>query len=174
MLTPAVLRLALLAAAASLALSSSGDAFALAALLGLLAADVMTWGSAALVAVALLARWGSSSLKAIAGAQAVLGPAGQVGSARHVVAAWLMGLALASASPGGLPAIAFGAAAGLVVAGPAVGPGMDGLATRGLGALAGIAVAVACGRWVPPRLARWLSLTAAAAALLLVLPGSFG
>jgi hypothetical protein len=93
-------------------------------------------------------RWSSTALEDIAGAQAVLGPAGAVDPASAAVAAWLGALAIVLATPNlleawlfekadagaisrdappwlrqglaWLPAGAFGASAATVVAGPAV------------------------------------------------------
>jgi hypothetical protein len=127
-----LLRGAAAAAALVLALLSRGDTLVLAALL-----VVMSWRlSAAAIAVpALVAaswRWGSTSLEALAGAQAVLGPAGLVGPTKAAAAAWLAAVALvllvparASSSAGQVVTSvaigASGAAAALVVAGPAIG-----------------------------------------------------
>src|SRR5436190_13971425 len=93
-----VLRVAALGAAFVLAVVSRGDVVVLAALLGL---GVGRPASALATAGALgatLVRWGSPSLEAIAGAQAVLGPAGWTGSNAAVAAAWLAGAALVLAS----------------------------------------------------------------------------
>lgn len=136
------------AAAVVLAVLSLGDALVLAALL-----VVVAWRLPALTVVpALLAsswRWGSTSLDALAGAQAVLGPAGLVGSGRGAAASWLAAAALVLSSPAvrwrvagpsevaasqgvaverlrldvvtGLAAVAIGATAADVVAGPSLG-----------------------------------------------------
>jgi hypothetical protein len=111
-----------------LAIASRGDVFVLALLLGL-ASRRWTAGlglTAALAAATL--RWGTPSLGGIAGAQAVLGPAGWTGSGLSVASAWLGATALVLAVPASTPwairwgaAAAFGAAAALVVAGPAPG-----------------------------------------------------
>jgi len=124
-------------AALVLAVLSRGDALVLAALLA-----VVAWRPAALAVVpALLAsswRWGSTSLEALAGAQAVLGPAGIVGPAVAATASWLAAAAILLSVPShvggmgrreagaGAPnrlvgAAAAGAAAAAVVAGPAPG-----------------------------------------------------
>ncbi len=97
--TRTLVRIAASAAALLLAVLSRGDAFVLAALLTLAA-----WHLPALPAVlaALLAtswRWGSTSLEAWAGAQAVLGPAGVVGPGRAAAGAWCAAAALVLAAP---------------------------------------------------------------------------
>lgn len=149
---PTLIRVAAAAAAAVLAVTSTGDAFVLAAALG-----VAAWRPApALAAGAALAaaswRWGSSSLEAVAGAQAVLGPAGWVGPPMAAAGCWLGAVALVAATPGipasaprGMAAAASGAAAAVVVAGPA--PGGD-LWVRvvGSGVAAGLALVLAWGR----------------------------
>src|SRR5687767_5530859 len=89
------LHVALVAATSAISLTSSGDSFLLAALLGLLAADVAVAGVAALVATSLTIRYGASSLGAAAGAQGVLGPALSTGDPYSVAACWAAGLAVA-------------------------------------------------------------------------------
>lgn len=81
------IRLGAAAAALLLAVLSRGDVLVLAAMLALL-----TWRPLPVVALvpALVAggwRWGSTSLEAISGAQAVLGPAGTVGPTAAAVSA---------------------------------------------------------------------------------------
>jgi hypothetical protein len=112
------LRLAAAAGAAALVVLSTGDAFLLAFLLGVAAWRVAAGATGMLVAVMLLARWGSSSLAAAAGAQAVLGPALVVGPWPALVSTWCAVAALLLAAPVGLAAPIFGAAAALVAAGP--------------------------------------------------------
>lgn len=146
---PGLLRGAAVAAALVLAVTSRGDALVLAAALG-----VAAWRPASAVAVgaALVAtswRWGSSSLEDVAGAQAVLGPAGWVGPTLAAVGSWLAAAALLMATPGfpargprAMGAAASGAAAAVVVAGPA--PGGD-LWVRVVAGVLGSAVAYAAG-----------------------------
>jgi hypothetical protein len=161
---------ALAAAAVGVAVASRGDAFVLAALLAILAPGP----PAAVACVSAMAgsvlRWGSSSLGAIAGGQAALGPAGWTGPGAAVVAAWAGAAALlASApaltrfapaghdgtgrrrripSPEGTVASAsawpFGLAAAAVAAGP--GPGGASLLVRVVASLVGIVIAVVAGR----------------------------
>lgn len=93
------IRLGAGAAALVLAVLSRGDVLVLAALLALLA-----WRPLALAALvpALVAggwRWGSTSLEAISGAQAVLGPAGTVGPTAAAVSAWLAAVAVVLVTP---------------------------------------------------------------------------
>lgn len=165
------LRLGAAAGAASLVLLSTGDAFLLAVLLGVAALDVLAGGTVAAVGVVLLARWGSSSLTAAAGAQAVLGPGFLVGPRPAAAAITLAAVSLVLVAPAGLVAVAFGAAAGLVAAGPSAGSIGD-AAVRALGLGAG----AAAGWFLVPRLPAWRvprwtgPVTAAAAILLAVLP----
>lgn len=166
------LHVALVSAASVIAVTSSGDTFLLAALLGLVAADIAVAGVAALAAVSLTIRFGTSSLAAAAGAQAVLGPAGFVGEPLSAAAAWLAGLALAFVSPRGLPMLAFGLAAGTVLAGPDVaGPAT--LAVRVAGALGGLTVTWAAARYVPRQAARWSAAAFAGLAVVAAVAGRF-
>jgi hypothetical protein len=69
-------------------------------------------------------RWGTTSLEALAGAQAVLGPAGGVGPAWAAAGSWLAAGALLLAlgrGPEPLRGLAVGAAVAAVLAGPAPG-----------------------------------------------------
>lgn len=56
-------------------------------------------GAVLFAGLAVLARWGTASLGAVAGAQSVLGPGGVVGPAAAAAAAWLAAAALLLASP---------------------------------------------------------------------------
>ena len=141
-----LVRRAAVVAALVLATLSRGDALVLAALLAFAAWRVP---SAAALVGALVAsswRWGSTSLEALAGAQAVLGPAGLVGPPAAAAASWLAaatvvlaaprvpassprvggmgGPAGASGAPNLVVAAACGATAAGVVAGPAPGGGL--------------------------------------------------
>lgn len=158
------LRRAALAAAAAVVATSSGDTVLLAALLGVAAADVGAGAVALLAASALAVRWGSTSLDAIADAQSVLGPGAVVGPAAAVGAAWCAAAALVVAAPKGWPALAFGAAAALAVAGPGPGGPRD-IALRVAAMAAGVACAVVAGRRLPARPARAAALILATAAL---------
>ncbi len=145
------LRVAAAAAALVLAVLSRGDALVLAALL---AAAAWRPLPAVAVASALLAtawRWSSSSLEAIAGAQAVLGPAGWVGPGLAAAGSWLGAVALLAATPGFrdrraqlVAGAASGAAAAVIVAGPA--PGGD-VWVRVVAGVAAAVIAVGVGRW---------------------------
>ncbi len=160
------LRLATTVAAATVAATSSGEAVLLAVLLGLAAAELGSAVVAATAVVAFALRWGSTSLDAIAGAQAVLGPGGSVGPAGAVAATWCAAVALVVAAPAGWPAIAFGAAAALGVAGPAPGGPAD-IAVRMGATAAGVAVALVAGRLLPRRPAQAVGIALAGVALLL-------
>ena len=144
-LEPADHRTALAAAAGAVVVTATGDLFVLAVLLALAAGDVLAGGVGALVALACLVRLGSSSLPALAGAQAVLGPAGLSVSAAAASSAWLSAAALLAAAPAGIAGLAFGAAAGAVPApGTPAGLGVRvaaGAAGAGLAWLAGARLA---------------------------------
>jgi hypothetical protein len=91
-------------------------------LLGLAAVDMAVGVSAVLVGLAVLARWGTTALGALAGLQAVLGPAGLTGRALGIASSWCGAGALAVAAalvPRRVTAAAVGLLAALVVAGPA-------------------------------------------------------
>jgi hypothetical protein len=137
------------AAAAVLLLGSIGDGVVVVVLLAFAAADVAPALVALLVAGAALLRFGSSSLDALAGAQAVLGPGGVVGPARAAASTWLAAGALVLGAPGGLSAVPFGLAAGALVAGPAPRTPFDVLLRLGAALLAG-GLAWMAGRWLPP------------------------
>ena len=105
---------------------------------------------------AVLVRWGSPSLSALAGGQAVLGPAISLGDTRTAAGAALAALAVALLAPRPpVLAVAVGIVAGAIAAGPAV---PEDLGIRIVGALAGIGVALAA-RWLPFR--AWVALGAA-------------
>lgn len=129
-------------AALVLAALSRGDAIVLAALLLIAVSRPL---ALAVVPALLAASWrfASTSLEAVAGAQAVLGPAGLVGPVRAAAASWLAATALVLCTPAwaglrtgptaaparalqaiggvtGLTAAALGAAAAAVVAGPSL------------------------------------------------------
>lgn len=134
------LRLGAAGAAGVLALSSTGHVLALAVLLAVLVAQPAAVGAVLLAGIAILQRWGSPSLEAVAGAQSVLGPGGLVGPQAAAASAWLAGIALvlAAARPTGIDpddaptgtgkprlgggtlvtSLALGAAAAAAVAGP--------------------------------------------------------
>ncbi len=154
-------RTAAAGAALVLALSSRGDVLVLAAALGVVAARPLPAVALGVALVATGWRWGSTGLEDIAGAQAVLGPAGWVAPARAAVAAWLAAGVVVLTTPawseGSSPApgwrrwlvvAASGASAAVVVAGPA--PGGD-LWVRPLAVVVALGLAVgvaqARGRW---------------------------
>jgi hypothetical protein len=133
-----------------LAIASKGDVAVLAAALAIGAAS---WPSAVAVTLAMATastRVGTTSLRAISGAQSVLGPAGWNGPTVAVAASWLAAAAVIGAArplPGAsarwtaLPvSFAFGATAAAVVSGP--GPG-GALAVRVVGTLLASALAAA-------------------------------
>lgn len=152
-------------AALVLAALSRGDAIVLAALL-LIAVSRLP---AVAVVPALLAsswRFASTSLEALAGAQAVLGPAGLVGPVRGAAASWFAAAALVLCTPAwtglrtgstaaparalraiggvtGLTAAALGAAAAAVVAGPSL---QGDWWVRVLGSVLAVALGLGVGR----------------------------
>lgn len=153
------------AAALVLAVSSHGDALVLALLL-----VVAAWRAAALpVLPALVAvswRWGSTSLGAWAGAQAVLGPAGVVGPPRAAAACWLAATTVVLTAPaevggmgapwrrtgapnlgGWVMAGTMGAVGACIVAGPALGGAVW---VRVAATAVGVAIAVVVG-WARAR-----------------------
>jgi hypothetical protein len=137
------LRAAALTAALLLAALSRGDVIVLAALLAVGAWRPLPAMAIAASLVATAWRWSSTALEDIAGAQAVLGPAGIVDPPPSAVAAWLGAFAIVLATPdvvaaagrdamgrlprpvpvalSWLPPLAAGATAALVLAGPAPG-----------------------------------------------------
>jgi hypothetical protein len=141
------------AAAATVALLSTGDVVLLAVLLGLASGDLVATAAVSAAGLSVAFRWGSTSLDAIAGAQSVLGPGGAVGSGLAATAAWCAAAALVLASPRGWRAPAFGLAAALCVAGPAAAEGGD-LALRVAAGAVGVGLAVLAGRILPRAAAR--------------------
>jgi hypothetical protein len=152
--------------AAAVAAGSVGDVVVLAALLALAAPELAPVIAAGLVAASVTLRFGSSSLTALAGAQAVLGPAGVVGPASATASGWLGALGLVVAAPPGWAAVAFGLGAAAVVAGPAPRTAGD-LVVRSAASLLAVGLAVGAARWLP-RWAAWLGAAAAAGSAALV------
>jgi len=161
----------LLLAALALAIASRGDVVVLALLLGFGAGRRASGLAAAGALGAAMVRWGSPSLGAIAGAQAVLGPAAWTGSALTVASAVLGAVALVLAAVPLVPdswvtraacVAPFAAAAAVVAVGPAPG---GALALRILATVAATALAT----WLSPRLVdprvQWLAQGCAAIAL---------
>lgn len=153
-----------------LALTARGDAFVLALVLGVAAADVWAATVATAGALAIVMRYATTSLTALAGAQTVLGPAilggglAAPGFAAVASALLLAGTEVTSAA-------AFGAFAGIVAMGPS-GAAPSGLAVRALaaavGAGAGVAVTVAVARRSWARTAKFVSVGLAVVGLALV------
>ena len=160
------LRLGATAAAGTLALFSAGDALLLGVLLAVAAAELSAAVVAILATLAVVIRWSDTSLEAIAGAQAVLGPAGLVAPIAAAASAWCSALALVLASPRNWSAVAFGLVAALVVSGPAAVTALN-LGLRVVAAAAGVGLALLAGRQAPPALARPAALALAAAACVL-------
>lgn len=99
MTLPAPVRLGAAGAAVVLAALSQGDLLVLAAVLVLVVWRPLPALGVVLALVACAGRWSSSALVDVAGAQAVLGPAGIVEPSALAVSAWLGALALVAASP---------------------------------------------------------------------------
>jgi hypothetical protein len=147
---PAAVR-ALAVAALVLAVTSKGDALVLGVVLLLLELRPATFVAVSAALAASSWRWGSTSLDALAGAQAVLGPAGWVGPTAAAAGSWLAALALLLTLSRGTDPIrlaAIGATVAAVVAGP--GPGGQ-LAVRAGVAVAAAAAALALGTLTGPR-----------------------
>jgi hypothetical protein len=127
------------AAALVLAVTSRGELAVLALLLVL--PDVSLTSVVALLGAVVASswRWGTTSLEALAGAQAVLGPAGGVGPAGAAAGSWLAALALLLALGRGSEPMRFaavGATVAAVLAGPAPGGELPVRFAVGLGAAA--------------------------------------
>jgi hypothetical protein len=159
------LRAAALAAALLLAALSRGDTLVLAALLALAAWRPLPAVAIVTALVGTAWRWSSTALEDIAGAQAVLGPAGLVDPPAAAVAAWLGALAVLLATPDlrlppeedpggrwargvviGAPVLAHAATAAVIVAGPSVGGDVW---ARLLAVAVGAAAVAGLRRWVP-------------------------
>lgn len=166
-----LLHLALATAVVTMAATSTGDVLVVGVLLGLLAADAIVGTTAVVVGLATLARWGSSSLGAVAGGQAVLGAAGFTGPWPSVLSSWAAAAALVLACPRGRAApLAFGLVAAGLVAGPALGgSSVADVALRLAASAIGVVAAAFAGRRLRRGLARPAGLELAALAALVVL-----
>lgn len=143
------LRLGAAVGAAVLLLTSSGDGLLAGVLVGLAALDPLAGAVSVLAVLGALARFGDTSLPALAGAQAVLGPAVAVGPLVGAVGSAVAALACLLAVPrrgadvdgGPVVPVLLGLLAGLVAAGPAIAGGWADAVVRGCGAAAGVAAA---------------------------------
>ena len=151
-------------AAAALILSSTGDAYVVVALLGLAALEATSVALAGAAFTATLLRWGSRSLAATAGVQAVLGPAVIVAPVLGAVSTAAAAAALLLAATPGPTAVPFGLAAAAIAAGPA-GTSPDLLAVRIGASILGAVAALAIARQVPRARRRPLGFAAAAVAV---------
>lgn len=147
----------------ALAGAGTGHLLLLGALLAVVVATRLGAVASLVATVAVMVRWGGPSLAAVAGGQAVLGPAVTLGSTTAAMSALLAAAALVLVAPR-TPALAV--AMGFVAASLAAGPELP----HDLGVRV-VAVGVACGlalvvRWVPMRqgLAIVLAVVAVAAA----------
>jgi len=156
-----------------MALASRGDLVVVAVLLAVLTGDRRRAVGVAAACGAVLVRWGSSSLGAVAGAQAALGPAGWTGRTAAVASAWLAATALVLAvrdRRDALEAFAVAAAFAVTAADVAVGAAPGGaLAARIAASVVAFGAAVAVARLTRRRsfagAASWLCLVAGVAAL---------
>lgn len=166
-----LLHLGTAAAVVTMAVTSTGDVLVVGVLLGLLAADAIVGVTAVVAGMATLVRWGSSSLGALAGGQAVLGAAGFTGAWPSVLSSWAAAVALVLVCPRGRAApLAFGLVAASLVAGPALGGGSVADAVVRLAAsTVGVAAAAFAARRVRRSLARPAGLELAALAALVLL-----
>jgi hypothetical protein len=155
-----------------LLLTSTGDGLLAGVLVGLAALDVVPGAVCVLAVLGALARFGDTSLPALAGAQSVLGPAVSVGPLVGAVGSALAAVACLLAVPrddgGGrvVPAL-LGLMAGLVAAGPGIASGVaDAVLRFGSAAvLVAAAVLLLPGLRLPGR--RWGALAVAAVGLVL-------
>src|SRR5439155_17998361 len=149
--------------AVTMALLSSGDVLLLGVLLGIACADLVVGATGVVVGLAVVGRWGTPSLAALAGGQAVVGAAGVTGPTLLAASAWCAAAALALAAPRRpVATVAFGLAAADVVAGPAAlssGGGL--LAIRVAASLVAVLLAFFTATSIPPRLARVAALVVA-------------
>jgi hypothetical protein len=141
-------------AAAAVLLTSTGDGLLAAVLLGLAALDALAGTVAVAAVLGGLARFGTTSLSGLAGAQAVLGPAVSVAPSVGAVASGLAAVALVLAAPVSWKGWLFGLFAGLVALGPAASSLGDGL-VRLVGAVVGVGLVVV-GQRLWPRRPEWL------------------
>jgi hypothetical protein len=145
--------------------SATGDVLLAALLVGVAAGDAAFGAAAVLAGVAVVVRWGSSSLDAVGGNQAVLGWAGSVGPVVGAASTWLAASAVVLAGRREWPAtVAAAVLAALLVAGPTDAGGWW---IRVVATLVGGAVGWAAARAVPRRTGVTVSLVAAVAALVL-------
>ena len=152
-----------------MASTSSGDVLLLGVLLGLAAADLAVGATGVMVGLAVVGRWGTSSLAALAGGQAVVGAAGVTGPALLAASAWCGAAALLLVAPRRpVATVAFGLAAADVVAGPAALSSGGQLAIRVAASLVAVLLAFFTADAVPPRLGRVAALVVAIAGALLV------
>lgn len=140
----------------------------LAAALAVVAAHRVATGAIALAAAAVAVRWGTTSLAAVGGAQAVLGPAVLTGPPAAAASSLFAALTLVLLSPAAnLRAVAVGVAAAQLAVGPA---GVGGIAIRSV-ATACFVVLCLLARHLPPWRLR-LSVGVGAAAFLLAAVGT--
>ena len=134
-----------------LAATTTGDAFVAAALLALAVGDGIAAVTVVAAITATVVRWGSSSLTAVAGAQAVLGPAGVTGGVLDAASSWLAAAAVALTRGPGPPFVPAGVLAGVLVAGIAIGEPIDVVVRIAVSAV-GVAAAFGAARLLPTRI----------------------
>ncbi len=178
---PGLLSLGAAVGLAMMVITSTGDALVAGVLVGLAAADLAAGTVGVLVGIAVVGRWGSSTLAALAGGQAVLGAGGWSGPAGMVVSSWAAAAAVVLVCPRGgagsastpeVPAgiVASGLLAAALVAGPAVGRDTGSVVTlRVVASVVAVAVAVLVIRACPRRVARVAGVIAAVSAAALAI-----
>ena len=153
----------------AVAAGSTGDTLLLGVLLGVAAGRVAAGVAAVLALASVLVRWGSPSLEALAGAQAVLGPAGTVGSTAAAASAWCAAAALVLAAPRVQAAwwwrVAVVAPFGISAAAVVLGAGPGGLLWLRLAASVGAALLALVVTLLPRPPVAAFALAAGAAAL---------
>lgn len=113
------LSLGAVAGVTAMALLATGDVLLAGVVLAVAAGEAVAGVAAVLAGVAVLVRWGTTSLGGIGGDQAVLGWAGAVGPALAAASTWCAAAALVLVPRTRWPvAVGAGALAALVVAGP--------------------------------------------------------
>jgi len=173
----AVARVVAAAAAAVLAVASTGSAAVAALLLGVATGSRRSGAAALLAVLATSVRFRTAALDDLAGIQSVLGGAIEVGPATAAASAWLAALAVLLATAAlpdpPVPVLRWAPAlpAGLLAAALAAGPGPSELLVRAATSLAGVGLALLAIRTAD--LARagsaraWLAVAAGAAAVVL-------
>ena len=147
-----------------------GPALVLAALVAVTLAYPLGLATSSLAFVATTIRWGSGWLVALAGAQAVLGPAITVGPVASAASSWCAAASLVVAVPDRSLVVAagVGTVAALLAAGPG---GWDGIAVRVLATAVAVGATVLVGRLGRARMRAIAAAVLAVAAVVLAAAG---